>query len=275
MEKNNSKVFFAQNLSDTLYQLDNTKNIVVLAGCSQADMTKTSETVPMPETSLIIRSVPELQTIDRHERFIDFGAAVTFSQILSETQHKLPPLLYETVSSIATPLVRNLATIGGNICCPNRKMTLYAPLLALDVRLELRSSEETISVPLTKFTGIPENSLLTKIRIPLDEWEVGIFKRVGPSNLITNESASFTFLADSQKSILTDLRISFCGVMCLRDRELENRLIGSRLPLSQKQIGSMIEAAGVAFDKVATVETDSILKDQFLNLLFYSLQQLA
>lgn len=276
MEKISHKVFFAQNLADAIYQLENTKDICVLAGCSQKDMSKTFTTIPMPENSIIIRSIDDLKIIDRHERYLDFGSAVTFSQMLTMTQNKLPLFIHDAIISIANPQVRNLATIGGNICCPSRKMTLYAPLLAIDARLEIRKEGETITMPISKFTEIPEKSILTRIRIPLDEWEISVFRRVGPTSYITDQSASFTFLANSQKSILTDMRIAFCGAMCIRNKELENRLIGTRLPLNQKQITTMLESASLVFDSCSkNIMNTSILKDQFLNLLFYSLEQLS
>ena len=46
-----------------------------------------------------------------------------------------------------------------------------------------------------------------------------------------------------------NLRIAFCGALRLHSRELENKLIGTKLPLSPKEIQDMLESAGEYFDQ--------------------------
>ncbi len=166
--------------------------------------------------------------------------------------------------------------MGGNICAEGQKHTLYATLLALDARLELRSKDETRYVPFSKFSKIPQGFVLTKIRIPFDDWTVSIFKRVGPSNLITPLSASFAFLSEMQKDIISNIKIAFAGTIVFRSHELENKLIGTRLPLSSKTIDSLIQESEAEFVKQTKGQSyEPFLKAQFLNLLRYSFEQLS
>ena len=119
------------------------------------------------------------------------------------------------------------------------------------------------------------SDILTKVRIPLDEWEVEIFKRVGPSNTINELSASFAFLADTQHGMIAKIRIAFAGKVFFYSPEFENRIIGTRLPLSAKTIDDLIDNAKKIFVEQNTItDSELILKAQFLNLLRNAFEQL-
>lgn len=227
-----------------------------------------------------IRSVPELIAIDRKERYIDVGAAVTLSALEELGEGRIPSVLFEAIKTIGNPFVRNLATIGGNICAssPRFKHTLYAPLLALDARLEIRTpSDLPHSVQMTKLTAFPEKFLLAKIRIPLEDWDVSIFRRVG-SELQTEKSASFTFLAKMEKDVLSKIAIAFAGSLCFRNKELENTMQGLKLPLTDKQIEDLSKKAEEILTTLEAKNTfvmPPILRAQYINLIHYSLEQLT
>ena len=140
----------------------------------------------------------------------------------------------------------------------------------------MQRGDEVLSIPFTKFTEIPREYLLTHIRVPLEEWEVAVFRRLGPAHIITDMSASFVFLANTQNGQLSNLRIAFAGSFWFRSQELENKLIGSHLPIPEKSIMELVEEAEAQFDAAAKDrEIKPILKDQFLNLVKFSLEQLT
>lgn len=262
-------VFYANSLEDVFYQLKTIQGLRIVGGCTALH--------ELPEKMLSIHAISALSVIDKHERYIEFGAAVTLSQIMDLGDSKLPSVLYEAVKSIANPLVKNIATIGGNVCARGLKLTLYAPLLALDARLEFqRDTLATNFTPVSKFTCVSEGWLLTKIRVPIEAWDVAVFRRLGPTHVLSETTASFVFLANSQKGMLANLRIAFAGIFCFRSPELENRIIGSRLPLSDGSIKDVMTEAEKQFDAAAgETRYNPILRSQFLNLLKYSLEQLT
>ena len=262
-------IFYANTLEEVFYQLKTIHGLRIVGGCSAL--------TELPEKSLSVRSVVQLNFIDKHERHIEFGAAVTLSQLLELGDGKLPSVLYEAVKSIGNQQLKNLATLGGNICAQGHKRTLYAPLLALDARLEFqRDTLATNLVPMSKFTRVSDGWLLTKIRVPVESWDVAVFRRLGPSHIITDTSASFVFLANNQKGMLATMRIVFAGSFVFRSQELENRLIGAKLPLSDGSIKELLTEATRQFDTAAEgIRYNPILRSQFLNLLKYSLEQLT
>ena len=274
--------FYARNLAEIFQQINSVAGLSILGGCT----TFTLQNKPFPEKNLSIRNVKELKILEKKERYFELGSEVTLSEIESLGKNNLPATVFEAVKSISNPFVKNLATIGGNICADDFYYTLYAPLLALDARLEFTSESETPAISMRKqeisaismykFDKVPENSILTKIRIPFYDWNVAIFKRVGPENTIDENSASFVFLADSNKNQISALRIAFAGKFKFRDAELENRLIGAHLPLSANTISEFMLEAEESFNKISREsKANPILEKQFWNLLKYSLEQLT
>lgn len=82
------------------------------------------------------------------------------------------PLLSEAASKIATPPIRNLGTVGGNLCHGEPAADFPPPLIALNATLKLVSAEGERGVPIEEFfTGYYETILrrgeiLTEIHIP-------------------------------------------------------------------------------------------------------------
>lgn len=268
MSKNTIQVCTAKTLDDVFYHLKTMPGLVVAASCTNF---KT-----LPEKLLSIQGMKELSDITKNEQFIEIGSAVVLSKIAA-LKTKIPQVLYSAIESVATPQIRNLITIGGNICCNPIKGTLFAPLLALDARLTLQNKEESLSIPLSKFTNVLEGHILTKIRVPTEDWDIQEFKRLGPSNKLTQDSASYVFLARVENSILTGVRFAFAGPIAFRSIELENRMVGSRLPLEAKTVSSLITEASLQFDKIATENsfTNPLIKEEFLRLVTYSFKKIS
>ncbi len=272
-----SDTFFVSNLNEALQQLKNIPSLTVLAGCTSCGHSFGGTKIRLPPAVLFVKHIPELQTIDRKERFIGIGSAVSLNRILELGQKYIPSFLYDAVFSIASYNIRNLATIGGNICGTKHKMTLYAPLLALDALLEFKSAAETLQIPVSKFESVPQGFLLSKVLIPVQDWSAASFQRLGPAHTINSHSVSFTFLADTAKGILGDMRSAFCGPVSIRSRQLENTIIGSRLPLNEHDMDTVLQAAERLYDEEEAKQGKQcppILKDQYINLLHYSLKML-
>ena len=161
------------------------------------------------------------------------------------------------------------------MCAKKQKHTLWAPLLALNSLVEIKTPTETKMIPISKFDVNQEKFILTKIRVPLNEFEVEQFRKIGPSKSISPLSASYVFLVDTQRDIIANIKIVYAGKVVFHSPELENKIVGSRLPLSEKLLDTLIEDAKEIFKKKeAQTGTPKILRSQFLNLLRNSLEQL-
>jgi 4-hydroxybenzoyl-CoA reductase subunit beta len=74
-----------------------------------------------PEHVLDIHRVPELKGIRETGQGIEIGALTTLAEIEhSAILRKNYPVLTEAAKTVASPLLRNMGTIGGNICLDTR-----------------------------------------------------------------------------------------------------------------------------------------------------------
>lgn len=261
-------MYYAKNKAELLYQIKNNPGIQVVGGCTRLS--------DQPEKTISIFGLEELSQIVRHERYLEVGPGTHLSALLQVGQNHLPQVLHEALLTVANPIIRNTATIGGNICEQNHKLTLFAPLLALDTKLEFSSQMETISESLLNFQKIPDGYILSNIKIPLVDADLSIFRRIGPGHSISQQSASFAFIANTEKNSLISVRLAFAGPFVFRSKELENNLIGRRLPLNQKDISQIQEMVKEEFQKASTNQMISdVMVQQFFNLSRFSFEQLT
>ena len=261
-------VLYAKNTSDLLTQLKNNKGLELVGGCTGIEQ--------LPEKSISTHGIKDLSHIERHERYIQVGPGATLAELINLGANHVPQVLYEALNTIANPMIRNMATIGGNICSSDHKHTLYAPLLALETKLEFKSQSETIVETLQNFKKIPEGFILSNIRIAIIDEDIAIFRRVGPENTITQNSASYAFIANTEKNVIVEVKLAYAGPIAFKSKMIENILIGHRLPLSIKEIDSIQEQIASEF-KTATADQmiSKVAIQQFLNLTRYSFEQLT
>jgi CO/xanthine dehydrogenase FAD-binding subunit len=116
-----------------------------------------------------IAGIPRLQGIRTLEGGISIGSATRIAEIASRTD--LPACLLRGARSIGSPQIRNLATIGGNVCNASPCGDTLAPLIALDALFVLESGKGTRELRAEEFFVGPKKTLLrpgeilTEIRI--------------------------------------------------------------------------------------------------------------
>ena len=94
-----------------------------------------------------------LAPISNSNGSIHLGAGVTFARLLEwQPGGAVEGLIQPMCVAFAGPLIRNLATVGGNICDASAAADVSPPLLALDAVVELESaSDGPRSIPLPEF----------------------------------------------------------------------------------------------------------------------------
>jgi carbon-monoxide dehydrogenase medium subunit len=109
-----------------------------------------------PKVVLNIEKLPELKGIMVIDQSLYIGAGVTITELLKNPLiAQYAPGLKQAASVFANPLIRNRATVGGNISDASPASDTAPSLLALDARVELASIYGTRVVPITEFfTGV-------------------------------------------------------------------------------------------------------------------------
>lgn len=118
--------------------------------------------------------IDELKTIEMKNDGLWIGALVTPNQIAdSEVLHEIFPGLSDAGASMAGMQIRNLATIGGNICSAVPSADLPPSLLTVEAEALLASHDMERSVSLSEFfvgprkTVIRSSEILAAIHVPL------------------------------------------------------------------------------------------------------------
>ena len=200
----------------------------------------------LPQKVIYLGNVQELTRISRGQRYLDIGSVLDLSRILSIGRNVLPPVLFETLSQIATPAVRNLATLGGNISLRTCRGGCLPALSVIDTQLELRTAGSTRWVQVGEFFDrryLPDlrpGEILTRIRIPLEEWDFAVTRKV-QSGAGLRTSLSFAGVARFPKGTIEALHFCIGGLLTpvFRMPVLEERLESTNLPIPSKLIDAL------------------------------------
>jgi xanthine dehydrogenase FAD-binding subunit len=128
---------------------------------------------------LSLKSIPELEAIQMlGDGTLSVGAMAPFSKIFhDDLVRRHVPVLAEAAVSMGGPQVRNVATIGGNICNGAVSADSASTLFALDALLKLETLEGERIVPMADFYAGPgkvnlqPGELLTAVLIPREGYE--------------------------------------------------------------------------------------------------------
>jgi aerobic carbon-monoxide dehydrogenase medium subunit len=121
-----------------------------------------------------LNRVPGLASIAEQDGALVIGALVRESELeTSDLVRKRFPILADACRVIADPLVRNLATVGGNLAHGDPANDHPAVMLALDAEVVAVGPAGSRRIPVTGFftgpleTALGPGEILTEIRIPL------------------------------------------------------------------------------------------------------------
>ena len=280
--KNNHIVNTAKSMAELYTLMQNNTDITPLAGATGLLKDCHTDRFLLPESILLLKKLPELETIAKRERFIDFGAAATLNTILELGEKNVPQILYQAISLAANPGIRSLATIGGNIAQAPMQNSCLIPLIALDTKIEIRTRKETFWMPLIQYCDESSNVLrhtphiILRVRVPFEEWTISYYKRLGPIGHITADTASFVFLARTQKNLLSDVKLLFGGTQLIKNKEFENLLTGKGLPIDRRSVGALMKETEEIFSGTfSSIDISEFQKACFFNLIEESMYLLT
>ncbi|MDR3275930.1 MAG: FAD binding domain-containing protein [Treponema sp.] len=191
----------------------------------------------LPDNIISLDRLEELRGVTRTERYLEIGAMISLNGII-RLGKPVPEALSAALREIAGPEVRNLASIGGNICHEGCRLGSCAPLVALDARYELRTTGASRWVSAARFAASPggpaldPREVLSRIRIPLEQWDYTVYRKFPGKG---DAAGAMVCIAALEKDILSDIRLVFAGDTLLRDRSAEISLAGKRLPLDRRE----------------------------------------
>lgn len=184
---------------------------------------------------LFLNKIPELKNIVKDKEYIRIGAACTFTEIIeSELTH---PILKEAVAQIAAPAIRNLGTVGGNICNGSPKGDSALILFATDAKLRLVSNRGERILPITEFylgrkkTALQTDELLAEILMNRKGLDNYYYKKVGARDALAISRVSFAAILIVADDRIVNCMTAFGAVsdIIIRRVEIDAMLIGKTI----------------------------------------------
>ena len=152
-----------------------------------------------------IHALPELAGISRLEDgSLRIGSGVTFTELInSELIQKYCPAIGQAVANIAGPQIRNVATIGGNICNGATCGDSAPVSLVLDAQIEIANPQGRRFTPIDGFYTGPG-----KVRLAPNEIAIAFYFK--PENYMNVGTSSYKYAMRGAMDIST---VS-CAVAC-------------------------------------------------------------
>ena len=190
---------------------------------------------------LSIKNLDTLRDIKvLEDNTISIGANVTFSDIFrSEVINNNVPILSEAAVSMGGPQIRNMATIGGNVCNGAVSADSAPALFSLNAELKIKSLNNERIVKITEFydgpgkVKIERNEILTEILIKEEDYKnkKGKYIKFANRKALDISMLGVALLYEIEDNIFKDLRVSL-GVAAptpIRCRTAENFAIGNNI----------------------------------------------
>ncbi len=206
-----------------------------------------------------LERIPALRGLETTGGIIEIGAATTLTDLLeSGTVAARLPLLHQAVRQLGSPLVRNQATLGGNLCTASPAGDTLPALYALEARVALLSRDAERVLDVAEFITAPGRTvlepgeILARVLLPLpDPDAVQHFEKVGRRQALAISVASLAALLYLDGDIIQDIRLAFGSVAptVLRCPEAESWLTGRALTS-----GNLSHAAGLVRAAVRPID---------------------
>lgn len=118
-----------------------------------------------------VEALAELRNFQETDEEVELGAALTLSEI-EERWKSTPAVLHDWMKLFASPLIRNRATLGGNLATASPIGDAAPLLLALDAQLTISGADGQRKIPLASFfrayrqTALAGGELIVSVHLP-------------------------------------------------------------------------------------------------------------
>ncbi len=197
---------------------------------------------------LFLNKVTEMKRIFVDSQYIHIGAGCTFTDLIQNTL--TPAILREAALQVAAPAIRNLATVGGNICNGSPKGDSTLIFYVTDAILRLVSSKGERLLPISEFflgrnkTALQSDELLVEILMKITGLNNFYYKKVGARNALAISRVSFTAILDIENERINHCRTAFGAIsdVVVSRPDIDAMLVGKTLEEASKIKVDYLEA---------------------------------
>jgi len=227
-------------LEEALKMKTDNPDAIIYAGGSDLMVAK-----KVSQEILFINQLVELKEVCEDEEFLIIGASSIYFDLIENPL--IPELLKQVLKDIASPAIRNVATIGGNICNASPAGDSLPALYLFDAKIIATSLDDNNQIsermiPIENFIlGIRKidlrpNEIVTKILLPKDKISVTTkmgYKKVGARK--SQAISKLLFVA------AINIEYGSVGITTLRRKDIESHYIGIKYNELLTKIPEIIE----------------------------------
>ncbi|MGA2402281.1 MAG: xanthine dehydrogenase family protein subunit M [Syntrophobacteraceae bacterium] len=197
-----------------------------------------------PEALICLERIEELKGVAERGENIRIGSCATLACLLEDplVQNHLP-VLGQAVKKLGSPLIRNMGTIGGNVCTASPAGDTLPPLYALKAEVELRSKGGLRKMQIGDFilgpgaTRLQPGEILAAVWVKKpEEYNLHHFEKVGLRNALACSVVSLAALLRVAPGGMVEkaaLAWGSVGPTVVTCREAEKALIGGTLSIAR------------------------------------------
>jgi len=212
-------MFVPEDLSDLLEYLNSHQTDVHLIANGSDLINRIQRRDISPKIIADLSGLSELNYVRKDGETIKIGALTTIADLAkSPILGSRYDVFHEVAAKFGGPSIRNVATVGGNICAASSSEDLLPVLLVLDAKVQLRSKLGERTLRLDEFlkgkrlTDLKANEILVETSFrDLDEESACAFEKIGMRNSLIIafvSSAVYLQLVRSTR-LVKDLRVAF------------------------------------------------------------------
>jgi len=191
--------------------------------------------------AIAVDRLPELRGFEVSEDWVELGAALTLTEIERRLDGRIP-LLDHVFPQFASRLIRNGATIGGNLGTGSPIGDTPPALLALEAVLVLASADGDREVPLAEyFTGYRQSvrrpgELIKSVRIPLPLAGISAFHKIAKRRFDDISGVALGYAIHVVDGEVVKARIGLGGVAATPIRALDTEAALEGRPWSRETV---------------------------------------
>lgn len=199
---------------------------------------------------IFVSNLSELNFIKKENGGVRIGATTKYVDI--ENSLIVPQLMKDIIREIASPNIRNMATLAGNIGNASPAGDSLVGLYLLDAEIELTSISGKRCMPISEFIyGVRRihrepNEIISSIFIPSHNFSFVRWKKVGSRRAESISKITFAGAYTIKNNIIQDFRMAFgsVSITVVRRPEIEKTIVGLSIEQLHEKIGDILGEYG-------------------------------
>tara|TARA_B100000287_G_scaffold172504_3_gene162664 strand:- start:4008 stop:5426 length:1419 start_codon:yes stop_codon:yes gene_type:complete len=217
IEIGKTSYFHPRNLKSLSLILKKIKNFKFLSGGTDINLERAVYT-PDKNNYICLDNVSELKNFKKTNNKVVLGASISLEDLIDIIKDKFPEIIH-ILKRFGSPLIRNQATIAGNICTSSPIGDLAPILLVLETKIiAFASNGERLIKIKNFFTGyrkniLKKNEIIRSFEIPFIKKNYKLFCWKFSKRYDQDISTmSLAILIKLENNVISDIKISAGGV---------------------------------------------------------------